>query len=147
MRLRQQLLSEGASAEVQAVARFTDGTRQAIPLSQMLVESLSSDLGVQLDAASGRWGVSVLIGAARACGSLVNVSWNVCGSVVASGLAPVHLQLPNAISMAVSVDASRLTSPDDSAAVAPISVGYTAAVRVRVSFDDGTIVTSRRTPE
>jgi hypothetical protein len=137
LRLQQQLVVEGATGEVQAVARFTDGQQLQLRASEMLVFSLSSGLTAQLNGAMGPWGVQVAVGATAVCGGFVQVSWQRCNAVVASGYAPIHLQLPDAVSMSLDLGVMRLTSPDDSAAVMPIAVAHSTALLLLVTFSDG----------
>ncbi|KAL1521827.1 hypothetical protein AB1Y20_021478 [Prymnesium parvum] len=139
VRLFQRLRQEGATGEIQAVARFSDGKDLTVPHSELSVLSLSPDVLALSPAAQGAaWSVEVATGATAACGALVLVRWTSCNSTIANGTAPIRLDLPDAISMQLSVSVSRLTAPDDTAAVAPISLPHTAQLRVTVFFSDNT---------
>ena len=50
----------------------------------------------------------------------------------------MNVQLPDAESLSVSIGEARVAAPDNSAAVAPISVPTSSGVSVSVSFSDGT---------
>jgi len=86
-----------------------------------------------------RWEVEVAMSAVTECGQMVSTAWEACpAATLATGLAPVHVQVPNAQSLALSIGRYRLTDPDDSAAASPISLPTSATVTITVSFDDGT---------
>ena len=140
VRLLQRLTQEGAVGEVQAVARFSDGEQYTLSQSELRVLSLSSSVRARAPSStSAAWAVLVEAGATRECGALVSVTWASCNASVATGTAPMRLDLPSAVSMQLSAGASRLTPPDDTAAAAPISLAHTTQLVVRVSFSDGTV--------
>ena len=136
VRLVQSLRVEGAAGEVQAAVTLSDNSRQQLPPSQLNVQSRYEYLVASADA-DGGWGVEVAANAQRVCGEMLEVSWIVCNTSVASGTAPVDLQLPVATAVVVQISAGRMTSPDDIASQPPILVSTTSALRVSVTFDDG----------
>ena len=140
VRLLQRLAQEGAVGEVQAVARFSDGKHYTLAQGELRVASLSASVRARAPTSSSvAWSVLVEAGATPECGALVSVSWTSCNASVASGTAPMRLDLPSAVSMQLTAGASRLTPPDDTAAVPPISLPHTTQLVVRVSFSDGTV--------
>ena len=81
----------------------------------------------------------VQVGAVRECGALLAVEWRVCNQSVGTGFAPINLRMPSVTRILTAVLASRLTPPDDSAALSPILLSSSAYVQVRVEFSDGSI--------
>ena len=138
MRFKQVLTAEGDSADVQAVARFSDGTQHLLSADQMRVNTTSTNLRVRERVGSAAWGVEVTVGAERECGPIVDVAWRVCNATVAVGHGEVVVSPPDAISMSLTISASSLTAPKDSAGLAPISLPHRTLLSVTVGYGDGT---------
>ena len=81
--------------------------------------------------------MEVAANAQRVCGEMLEVSWIVCNTSVASGTAPVDLQLPVATAVVVQIQRGQ----DDVAgryriAASDLGVDHERA-EVSVTFDDG----------
>ena len=133
--LSQSFSSEGQQGDVLAYAIFSDGSERELPSSQLLVTPMTRS--VTVSHTGSVWRMQVAVGAVRECGDLVQVQWSSCNRSTSSGLAAVDLQMPSAVAVRVSILASRLTIPGDSAMEAPISIATSAVVSVQVDFDDG----------
>jgi hypothetical protein len=131
------MTAEGNSGFMFARVVWSDGATQDVGVSPVAgVESL----GVEATAPSGGetfWELSVAVGAMRECVASVNVTWQVCGADVTSGMVPLFLGLPNPVGARVEVMESMLTSPTDDATQLPISIPNSSLMRLLVGFDDG----------
>ncbi|KAL1518511.1 hypothetical protein AB1Y20_002800 [Prymnesium parvum] len=136
VQLFQSFSEEGETGDLFAYAVFSDGNERRLPSSELSVRSLTTSLSVGLSGST--WSVLVEVGAVRECGSLLAVEWRVCNETAAAGTASVNLKMPSVVAIQATVLASRLTTPGDSASVAPISVASSATVRVLVDFSDNT---------
>jgi hypothetical protein len=138
VQLQQRFRAEGDRGTVEASVLFSDGQTWLVPPDELSATSGSASLQVQRKSGA-RWEVEVAVSAVTECGLIVSTAWDACPTVtLATGLAPVHVQVPNAVSVTLRIGRNRLTEPDDSAASSPISLPTSAAVTITVFFDDGT---------
>jgi len=127
----------GDRGTVEASVLFSDGQTWLVPPDQLSVTSSTTSLQVQRTPDS-RWEVEVPEGAWYACNYLLSVEWRPCANVsLASSIAPVDVRLPSPIALLLTFADSRLTDPDDSAAVSPISVATKTRVIVKIRFVEG----------
>ena len=138
VQLQQRFRAEGDRGTVEASVLFSDGQTWLVPPDELSATSGSASLQVQRTP-DARWEVEVAVSAVTECGLIVSTAWDACPAVtLATGLAPVHVQVPNAVSVVLRIGRNRLTEPDDSAASSPISLPTSSAVTITVFFDDGT---------
>jgi hypothetical protein len=134
VQLRQRLRAEGDRGTVEASVLFSDGQTWLVPPDELSVTSSTASLQVQRTPDS-RWEVEVPEGAGYACDYLLSVEWRPCANLsLASSIAPVDVRLPSAVALLLTFADPRLTDPDDSAAVSPISVATETRVIVKLRF-------------
>ena len=138
VRLRQRLHNVGDRGTVEASVLFSDGQTWLVPPDELFVTSGTDSLLVNrtLDAPS-RWEVEVPVGALYHCDYLLRVEWRPCTNVrMADALTLVDVRMPRVSELIVTFADPRLTDPDDSAAVSPISVATRTHVIVMVRYVD-----------
>eukprot|EP00965_Chrysotila_dentata_P244055 6205749-Pleurochrysis_carterae.AAC.1 len=145
----QRLRAEGASGLLYASIQWADGLVQALTSdssfaqAQLNVTSTSASIGLEPPGADAllpdhRWKVSVAYAAMPGC--LLNslfVEYRACGALVATGYAPVHLDLPSPTHLEVTADVEDLAPPGDDATALPISIPSSTRLTVTTFYDDG----------
>jgi len=128
----------GDRGTVEASVLFSDGQTWLVPPDELFVTSGTDNLLVNrtLDTPS-RWEVEVPVGALYHCDYLLRVEWRPCSSVrMADALTLVDVRMPRVSELIVTFGDARLTDPDDSAGVSPISVASRTHVIVVVRYVD-----------
>ena len=146
---KQELNAEGTFGYLFVRVLWSDDTYQDVSLTpledvdELNVTALSTGLDLtaptygQSGSHSARWKATVATGAQRECGDLLLVRWQLCNAVVGSANVPMFLEMPSPTSVTIASSVTRLASPSDNAAAAPVSVATTARMTVTAYFDDG----------
>ncbi len=152
----QDLTAEGHFGLLFAQVEWSDGHTQYVEQagagSALAVTSQTANVvvtapGATAPAGSGStlgangeafWRAEVAFGASRECSRNVTTVWSVCGLPMLSGDVPLHLALPDAVSLQLTASRSRLTAPGDDATLLPSPPGPLSSstrLTLRVSFD------------
>ena len=136
--------AEGHSGFMFSQVVWSDGSTEDVWYSPVAgvdeLDVVVGTSGVSATPPSGSnafWQLGVAVGAMRECVESVVATWQVCGSDVASGVAPLFLDLPDPLSASVAIEQTRLTSLTDDARLQPVGVPTSSQLRVLVAFGDG----------
>eukprot|EP00854_Cymbomonas_tetramitiformis_P024340 gene24340-29573_t len=143
--LVQKLSKEGDAGPVFVHAQFTDGTVDEVKRADGLHVAVSAEWASSLEVREKATGDADFEGRVPTGGesgwsqSMLLPTWqDTCtGANISAGAGEVNVTLANPVSVAVSVQFSKLSRSADPAAAYPISVPTSAALTVTMSYDDG----------